>query len=155
MYHLRFFRKYTTETLHKRLVEALLFPHLDYCSIVLFNASQELRIRLQVLQNSGVRYVVGFRRDDHITPHRTLLGWLRTDSRVQYFMAVLLYKIVSMNVPDCLVSLFTRYVPRGNVRGVIKVRGAHLWNSLPTEIRNLPSLSWFKCAVKRYLPDLK
>ena len=31
LYHLRFFRKYTTETLRKRLVEALLFPHLDYC----------------------------------------------------------------------------------------------------------------------------
>ena len=70
MYHLRFFRKYTTETLRKRLVEALLFPHLDYCSVVLLNASQELRIRLQVLQNSGVRYVVGLRRDDLLTePH--------------------------------------------------------------------------------------
>ena len=149
MYHLRFFRKCTLEILRKRLVEALLFPHLDYCSVVLLNASQELRIRLQVLQNSGVRYVVGLRRDDHITPHTTSLGWLRTDSRKQYFMAVLMYKIVRMNVPDRLVGLFTRYVPRGNVRGVIKefepplmrksygfksfqVRGAHLWNSLLT-----------------------
>ena len=35
-------------------------------------------------------------------------------------MAVLMYKIVRMNVPDCLLGLFTRYVPRGNVRGVIK-----------------------------------
>ena len=77
-----------------------------------------------------------------------------------------------MNVPDCLVGLFTRYVPRGNVRGVIKelepplmrksegfkpfqVRGAHLWNSQPTEIRNLPSLSRFKRAVKRHLSDLE
>ena len=74
MYHLRFFRKYTTDTLRKQLVEALLFPQLDYCSVVLLNASQELRIRLQILQNSGVRYVVGLRRDDHITPHRTSLG---------------------------------------------------------------------------------
>ena len=167
MYHLRFFGKCTTETLRKRLVEALLFPHLNYCSVVLLNASQELRIRLQVLQNSGVRYVVGLRRDGHITPHRTSLGWLRTDLRRQYFMAVLMYKIVCMHVPDCLVGLFTRYVPRGNVRGVIKelepplmrksygfksfqVRGAHLWNSLPIEIRNLPSLSWFKRVVKRH-----
>ena len=52
MYHLRFFRKYTTETLRKRLVEALLFPHLDYCSVVLLNASQELRIRQQVHRSS-------------------------------------------------------------------------------------------------------
>ena len=39
MYHLRFFRKYTTETLRKRFVVALLFPHLDYCSVVLLNVS--------------------------------------------------------------------------------------------------------------------
>ena len=120
IYQLRFFRKYTTETFRKRLVEALLFPHLDYRSVVLLNASQELRIRLQVLQNSGVRYVVDFRRYDHITPHRTSLGWLRTDSRRQYFMAVLMYKIVRMSVPDCLVGIFTRHAPRGNLRGVIK-----------------------------------
>ena len=35
-------------------------------------------------------------------------------------MAVLMNKIVRMNVPDCLVGLFTRYMLRGNVRGVIK-----------------------------------
>ena len=98
MYHLRFFRKYTIETLRKRLVEALLFPHLDYCSVVLLNASQELRIRLQVLQNSGVRYVVDLRRDDYITPHRISLGWLRTDSRRQYFMAVLMYQIIEYRI---------------------------------------------------------
>ena len=87
-------------------------------------------------------------------------------------MAALMYKIVRMNILDCLVGLFTRYVPRTNVRGVIKelepplmrksygfklfqMRGTHLWNSLPTEIRNLPSLSWFKRAVKRHLSDLE
>ena len=87
-------------------------------------------------------------------------------------MAILMYKIVHMNVPDYLVGLFTRYVPRSNIKGVIKelepplmrkwygfksfqVRGAHLWNSLPTEIRNLPSLSWIKRAVKRHLSDLE
>ena len=40
------------------------------------------------MQNSGVRYVMGLRRDDHVSPHRSSLGWLRTDSRRRYFMAV-------------------------------------------------------------------
>ena len=87
-------------------------------------------------------------------------------------MAGLMSKIVRMNVPDCLLGLLTGHVPRANVRGVIKelepplmrksygfksfqVRGAHLWNSQPTEIRNLTSLSWFKRAVKRHLSDLE
>ena len=96
MFSLRFFRQYTTETLRKRLAAALLFPHLDYCSVVFLDASQELRHTLQKLQNSCVRYVLGVRRADHISPHRAALGWLRTDTRRQYFMAVLMYKILRM-----------------------------------------------------------
>ena len=119
-YYLRFFRKYTTEALRKRLFEALLFPHVDYCSVVLLDASQELRRRLQVVQNSGVRYVMGLRTDDHGSSHRSSLGWLRTDSRRRYFMAVLMYRIVRIRVPDCLVGLFTRHVPMERVRGDTK-----------------------------------
>ncbi len=86
-------------------------------------------------------------------------------------MAVLMYKIVRMNTPEYLVSLFTRYVPRVATRGEIKdfavpfmrtetgrnsfqVQGAHFWNSLPTDIKNLPSISRFKAALRRFLLDL-
>ena len=171
LYSLRFFRRYTTEALRKQLATALLFPHLDYCSVVMLDASQDLRRRIQRLQNACVRYVLGVRMGSHITPVRSALGWLRTDTRRQYFLAVLMYKIMRMNTPEYLVSLFTKYVPRVAPRGEIKdlavpfmrtetgrlsfqVQGAHFWNSLPTEIRHLPSLSRFKTALRRYLLDL-
>ena len=171
LYHLRFFRKYTSQALRKRLVEALLFPHLDYCSVVLLDASQELRRRLQVMQNSGVRYVIELRRDDQVSPHSSSFGWLCTDTRRRYFMAVLMNRIVCMRIPDCLVGLFTRHVPRECVREDTKelklplmrkdyditsfqIQGAHEWNALPAEIRHLASLSRFKLAVKWYLSDL-
>ena len=79
---------------------------------MLLDAFQELRRRLQVMQNSGVRYVMGLRRDDHVSPHRSSLGWLRTNSKIRCFMAVLMYRIGRMRVPDCLVGLFIRHVPR-------------------------------------------
>ena len=34
LYSLRFIRACTTETLRKRLVESLVQPHLDYCTVV-------------------------------------------------------------------------------------------------------------------------
>ena len=102
IYSLRFFRRFTTEALRKWLAEALLFPHLDYCSVVLLDSSQEIHNRLQVLQNSCVRYVCGLRRDDRVSPYRQGLGWLRTDSRRQYFLAVHMYKIVRMCLPEYL-----------------------------------------------------
>ena len=106
MFALRFFRRYTTEALRKNLATALMFPHLDYCSIVFLDVSQELKSRLQRLQNSGVRYVLGLGRSDHISPHRAALGWLRIESRRHYFM-ILIMKIMRMHNPDYLESLFS------------------------------------------------
>ena len=76
-----------------------------------------------------------------------------------------------MHNPDYLESLFFRYVPRFAARGEIKeltvplmrtetginsinVRGAHLWNSLPAKVRNLPSLSRFKTALRGHFLTL-
>ena len=81
MFALRFFRRYTTETLRTNLATALLFPHLDYCPLVFLDAFQELKKRMQSLQNSCVRYVLGLGRGDHISPHRAALDWLRIESR--------------------------------------------------------------------------
>ena len=90
MFALRFFWRYTTETLHKNVTTALLFPHLDYCSLVFLDTSQELKKRLQKLQNSCVRYVLGLGRGALILPHRAALGWLRIESKRHYFMGILM-----------------------------------------------------------------
>ena len=98
---------YSSESIPRRL-----FITLDNCSVVLLDSSQELRCRLQVMQNSGVRHVMGLRRDDHASPHRSSLDYLRTDTRRRYFMDGFIYRIVRIRVPDCLVGLFTREVLR-------------------------------------------
>ena len=72
LYMLRFIRSCTTEALRSRLIQALVLPHLDYCGIVLLDATFEQKTRLQRLQNSCVRYIYGLRRDVHITPYRML-----------------------------------------------------------------------------------
>ena len=86
-------------------------------------------------------------------------------------MGILMYKIMRMHNPDYLESLFFRYVPRFATRGEIKeltaplmrtetgrnsfsVQGAHLWDSLPAEVRNLPSLSRFKTALRGHFLTL-
>ena len=171
LYSLRFFRSCTTETLRKRLVESLVQPHLDYCAIVCLDASGEQRSRLQRLSNLCVRYIYGVRRDEHITPYRTRLGWLRTDTRRSYFAAILLYKIIRMGEPSYLAAFFSRYKSTRPCRGEapelkipcvntetgsrsFQVLGAHFWNSLPSSLRHLPSLSAFKQAVRMYLFNL-
>ena len=171
LYSLRFIRACTTETLRRRLVETLVQPLLDYCSVVCLDATDEQRIRLQRLSNSCVRYIFGVRRDKHITPYRQRLGWLRTDSRRLYFASILMYKITRMREPGYLAAFFTKHNPRPASRGPppelevafvtsetgarsFQVQCASFWNSLPSSLRNLPSLTAFKRAMRKHLLDL-
>ena len=171
MYGLRFYRKYTTQELRKSLAQALIFPHLDYCSVVYMDAPFEFRSRLQVMQNSCVRYIFGVRRDSRITPYRTQLGWMKIDTRRSYFTALILFKALRIGEPSYLADFFTKNQPRGPTRrhvqelsvpfrrtdtgiGSFQVQGAHLWNALPSNLRNLPSYKSFKKAVWNYFMDL-
>ena len=81
LYSLRFFRSCTTQVLLTRLAQALVFPMTDYCSIVMLDATNEQKTRLQKFQNACVRYIYGIKWRDRITPYRTRLGWLRIDTR--------------------------------------------------------------------------
>ena len=46
LYTLRFIRHYTSENLRIRLIQALVSPHLDYCSTVLLDVNKSLRERI-------------------------------------------------------------------------------------------------------------
>ena len=96
LYSLRFIRACSTETLRKRLVESLVQPHLDYCTVVYIDVTNERRLILERLSNSCVRYILGARRDEHVTPYPRSLGWLHPDSRRLHFAALLLYRILRM-----------------------------------------------------------
>ena len=171
LYMLRSLRSCTTEALRRRLVESLVLPHLDYCGILLLDATLEQKTRLQRLQNSCVRYLYGLRRDVHITPCRKSLSWLRTDTRRMYFTAILLYKIMNLKCPPYLFEMFTmrqssrparkvtgnHIIPRVQTeigRGSFQTQGVYLWNSLLPEIKYLPTLAQFKRATKNYFFNL-
>lgn len=167
LFGLRFIQPCTTQALRKRLVESLVLPHLDYCTVVYHDASLSLRTRLQRLANTSVRYIFGLRRNTHITPYRNQLGWLRNDSRRDYFALLILYRVVRMKEPPILLSFFKPFRPTRPTRGprkdlenpsapsnTFQSKFAKRWNSLPLNLRDLPSYSCFKRGVRRYLLDL-
>ena len=115
-----------------------------------------------------MRYITGTRRDEHITPDRKRLGWLRTDSRRLYFAALLMYKILRLREPTYLVAFFTEHKPKPTSRGMqlelktpalnyktsdkaFQAESVQLWNALPPSLRHLPSFASFKRAVRKYL----
>ena len=119
---MRFIWACTTETLRKRLVEALVQPHLDYCTVVCLDVSFKLRERLQRLSNSCVRYIFAVRRNEQISPLQPELEHphINTETGDKTF----------------------------------RVQGVHLWNSLPSSLRQLLSYYSFRRAVRQHLLDL-
>ena len=74
MYRLYYFKKCTNLRLRKHLLQMLLFPVIDYCCHVYNNLLNDVNSRLQKLVNSGIRYIYGLKRWEHITPYRLELG---------------------------------------------------------------------------------
>ena len=157
--------------LRRRLITALVVPHLDYFTLVYLDASIELRTRLQRLGNSYVRYIYGVGIREHVTPYSRSLGWLQMDARRMYFAAKLRYNIHRLGKPTYLADLFSRYRPRVPSRGEqkdwsipvartnfglssIQIECTHFWNSLPSSVHDLPSIPAFRTAVYKYLLDL-
>lgn len=172
LYRLNFFRKATNEKLRKHLIESLLFPLIDYCSLVLCDLSNELDLKIQRVINSGIRYIFGIRKSAHISPYRSSLGWLTTKRRRDYFSIVLLYKLFKIKSPS---YLFDRYIVNQSTRPVrgqrpplcippfkkeflqksFYVSSSYLWNSLPSVIRDNQSLKSFKNCIHSYLLSLE
>jgi len=121
--------------------------------------------RLQAVQNAAARLVTGARRRDHITPVLRQLHWLPVRQRVNFKLAVLVFKALHGLVSCCLVDdcqlvtdagrrqlrssdaatcvLFQRTSTRFGDRA-FGVCGPSVWNSLPTELRQSHSLGQFR-----------
>ena len=64
------FRKMFPQVLKKRIIEALVLPHFDYCDVVYSpNLRVELKNSLQLAQNSCVRYICNLRKFDRVSEH--------------------------------------------------------------------------------------
>jgi len=127
---------------------------------------------LQAVQNAAARLVTGARSRDHITPVLRQLHWLPVRQRVNFKLAVVVFKAFHGLAPcylvdDCqLVTDAGRRQLRSSDAAtcVLQRTSTHfgdrafgisvpsVWNSLPTELRQSDlSLGQFRRALKTYL----
>ena len=96
------------------------------------------------------------------------LGWQTLEQRRDYYVATLMHKCINKTAPAHLVnnivltedthSVNTRassngivQVPQANCelyKSSFRYQGATLWNSLPSELRNVPDIESFKLFYK-------
>ena len=159
------------------LANALVSSRLDYCNSLFLSLTDfELR-RLQLVQNSLCSVVTHSSKFSHITPQLKKLHWLPVRYRVQFKLALITYKILNQGQPVYLRELIHPYTSfRNTRRSTPKLKFLHtptfdrrvhksikhfsnsfshyapvLWNSFPFQIRNSPSVAYFRKHLKTHL----
>ena len=135
------------------LINALIFSHLNYCSLIWGKCGEKL-------QHEG----------DHVTPLLRDLKWINFNSILRLneasFMYKNLYVSADSNVKNIKFDLRNKVSQRITRNGsdvhinyqrtavgqnAVSVSGARLWNSVPMNIRNSNTIVTFKSHVYQHL----
>ena len=157
------------QTLHQ-MYDALVEPYLEYCCEVWGCMGLCQCDRLQKLQNRAARVITSC--EDYSTRSANIsqdLGWVTLENRQSKLLAVSVYKCINAFYPEGISAMFnsTASVHSHNLRGSSNIifitrphteagkqafsyRGAVLWNSLPSDLRNQPNLKSFKYSFQKY-----
>ena len=146
--------------------------HVDYCNALLAGIPQYQAQRIQRILNAAARLIYHCPRISHITPILIALHWLPIKCRVEFKIALLVYKALNSMVPIHVSELLMPkptcncWRLRSDDQGLLRISKtncktlsdrsfAHaapqLWNSLPLNVRNCDSISVFKKHLKTFL----
>ena len=163
-------RRYLDEDCVKSLVQSLIISRLDYGNVLLYGVSAKDLAKLQRVMNAAARIIAKKRPRDHITPVLKALHWLKIQERIEFKIALLVFKSLRGQGPQYLRDLISVYEPSRNLRSkdsllLVEPKyklercgrrafsrcGPRVWNSLPYSIRSCQKLEMFKKKLKTFL----
>lgn len=157
-------RAYLSTRTAIQIYNALILPHLDYCSQVWDALYDTYSKRLQRLQNRAARAVTKSNYDIRSKDLLTKLNWDTLNLRSKKQKVTLMYKIMNGRAPEYLQNLLCKqehhYQLRNNkqclkipkpkteyMKRSFSYSTAKLWNKLPLDIRQSTSIAQFKKAI--------
>ena len=166
-------RRFLTSTATATLVSAFVLSRIDYCNSLLFGSTHDVTSHLQLILNYAARVTLRLPKSSSITIHLKSLHWLPVKVRSTYKIACLCYHCHSSTAPSYVTGmlhrkpLHTRNTRSSSYTMPLLNRPAHskatlgvrsfsfayssVWNSIPNDVRCVPSLSSFKSCLKTYL----
>ena len=163
-------RRYLDSDTAAQIMHAFVTSRLDYCNSLFTGLPGYLLFRLKKIQNTAVRIITLCDKQDSITPHLKSLHWLPVPLRIDFKLLLITYKILNGLAPSYLCELLIPRnlprelrsssscnfkVPRSRTTSygdrAFSVAAPQLWNDLPPEIRDAPTLSTFKTKLKTHL----
>ena len=164
-------RKYLTPSTAACAVHAFITSKLDCLNGLLLHLPDRLLNKLQRIQNTAARIVSLTKKTDHITPVLASLHWLPVRARIDFKVCLIVFRVLHGQAPAYLVDIFKLKATPRQLRSssdhfllavprvktvsygdrAFSVGAAVLWNSLPSDIRNLPKETVFRKCLKTYL----
>ena len=160
----------TSECSLKKLASSFILSRLDYCNSLFINLPKKDIYQLQKLQNYAARTILKRPTREHATPLLKELHWLPIHARIDYKVAILVFKCLNGLAPNYLSSMISFYSPSRTLRSsnsflltpstsnykrlgdrAFSVYAPRLWNKLPINLRTLKNLNTFKTKLKTYL----
>ena len=170
LYKIGKIRNFLTESATIAAVRTLILTRMDYCNGLLYGATSVVVRKLQLVQNSAARLVMRKSKREHTTPLLFHLHWLPVSARIEYKVALMVFKCLQKTVPRYLQSAIELYAPSRALRSsklalcsqaqankcigqrAFTVAGPLVWNALPLHLRStISSLDAFKSSLKTYL----
>ena len=167
---LKHMSKFVSQSSLKQLASSFILSRLDYCNSLFKNLPQKDIEMLQKLQNYAARVILKRPMRDHATPMLIELHWLPMNARIDYKIAIMVYKCLNNIAPVYLSNLIELYNPPRSLRSsnslLIKVNvgefrrlgdrafsitAPSVWNALPIEVRTSKSIDIFKRSLKTHL----
>ena len=154
----------TLETIYISFIR----PVLEYASPVWSGCTELDANKLEDVQLSAARIVTGAMYGTSIEKLNEEVGWQSLAKRREATKLSLMYKIVNKLVPESLCSIITSHTPSFNTRRPCSITHfqartdlfdksfspstVRLWNWLPIETRNSPTIQVFKSKISKPVP---
>jgi hypothetical protein len=146
-----------------QLAQSLVVPLFLYCDVIFSKVAMGLRDGLQLAYSSCARYVFGIRRPEHISRYSARILGLPLGRYYSFRICCQMYRIVSTRKPDYLYRelqfgrsarlsylIVRRHHNAATVSSVCFIRGAVLWNYLPTSVRGESSEGRFRSRCRAF-----
>ena len=155
-------RRFLSDKHTKLLVQSLISSRLDYCNSLYYGINKSEINKLQKIQNAAARLVCKRKKYESISDYLKELHWLRVEARIIFKVLVLVYKCLHDMAPQCIISLIDtrdddnyllvlRNFQSNHARKSFSYNAPRLWNNLPDNIRQSPTISKFKSQTKYLL----
>jgi Reverse transcriptase (RNA-dependent DNA polymerase) len=170
---IRSIRRSVTRPVLQSLVASLTLTRLDFGCATLAGLPIRQLNRLQSVLNSAARLIYSRNKSAHVSPLLRELHWLRVRERIDFRLAVLVYRCLNGTAPRYLADELQRvadlhsrsrlrsatsaslHVPRSSHKTIgdraFPVAAAKVWNSLPRSVTSQTSLLSFRRALKTEL----